>query len=378
MCAVGAMTQMPYTFGNHRRYAGSLATPFCNDTTGDLGWRGLDERGDDARGSCDFMPTSTTSSGPRSAAPGRSNDRQPARPSSSSGDWMRRPFARIASRCGPRAISTTSWPCWSAARRPRRRPRPRRRRRTASLRCQPLAEEREHAVERVAVGWPGSSTRSSVRPSARRFADAVRVARCGCRSRSSMRRSPSSSAQSVEARVGDHTVVREAHGQARRGPRARFDAGPDPPPRGRDRARASCRQRTAATAGCTPARASCRRPPSPSANPPLKHMPTAPTPGPPARVCRSRASARNHSMTGDVRFVAHVVNSCEMHTLVNDRSTYRTPSVPCPARREHRHRDREAGVDELAGERGDIRREPGKLVDHDDAGTGSAAVHGAA
>ena len=34
------------------------------------------------------------------------------------------------------------------------------------------------------------------------------------------------------------------------------------------------------------------------ANPPVKHMPTAPTPGPPQRSCSSRARARNQAMIG--------------------------------------------------------------------------------
>ena len=33
-CAVGAITQIPYTFANQRSSVGSLATPFCSDTTG--------------------------------------------------------------------------------------------------------------------------------------------------------------------------------------------------------------------------------------------------------------------------------------------------------------------------------------------------------
>ena len=37
----------------------------------------------------------------------------------------------------------------------------------------------------------------------------------------------------------------------------------------------------------------------PSANPPVKHMPTTPTPGPPQRSCSCRASARSHD--GDRR-----------------------------------------------------------------------------
>ncbi len=47
------------------------------------------------------------------------------------------------------------------------------------------------------------------------------------------------------------------------------------------------------------------------ANPPVRHMPTAPTPGPPQRSCSWRASARSQTVTGDVRPVAQVENSRE-------------------------------------------------------------------
>ena len=50
------------------------------------------------------------------------------------------------------------------------------------------------------------------------------------------------------------------------------------------------------------------------AKPPVKHIPTAPTPGPPHRSCSWPARARSHSITGDVRFVAHVVNSRLTHS----------------------------------------------------------------
>ena len=53
----------------------------------------------------------------------------------------------------------------------------------------------------------------------------------------------------------------------------------------------------------------------PNAKPPLKHMPIAPTPGPPSSLCSERASARNHAMIGEVCFIAIVVNSLATHTL---------------------------------------------------------------
>ncbi len=65
------------------------------------------------------------------------------------------------------------------------------------------------------------------------------------------------------------------------------------------------------------------------ANPPVKHMPTAPTPGPPQRSCSSAANARSQSTTGDVRPVASTVNSRLTHVGTNDDSAYRTePSRP--------------------------------------------------
>jgi hypothetical protein len=56
----------------------------------------------------------------------------------------------------------------------------------------------------------------------------------------------------------------------------------------------------------------------PSAKPPLKHMPTAPTPLPPSSWCRFLASARNHEMIGDVLRSAIDVNSRDTHTLLID------------------------------------------------------------
>ena len=51
----------------------------------------------------------------------------------------------------------------------------------------------------------------------------------------------------------------------------------------------------------------------PSAKPPVKHIPTTPTPGPPHSSCSERASARSQSITGEVAPVASTVNSREMH-----------------------------------------------------------------
>lgn len=48
------------------------------------------------------------------------------------------------------------------------------------------------------------------------------------------------------------------------------------------------------------------------ANPPVKHMPIAPTPGPPQRWCSSAANARIHSTAGEVLPVARIVKSLLM------------------------------------------------------------------
>ena len=48
-----------------------------------------------------------------------------------------------------------------------------------------------------------------------------------------------------------------------------------------------------------------------SAKPPVKHMPTTPTPGPPQRSCSAAASLRNHTVIGLVFFSAKAENSFE-------------------------------------------------------------------
>ncbi len=70
----------------------------------------------------------------------------------------------------------------------------------------------------------------------------------------------------------------------------------------------------------------------PSAKPPVKHMPTAPTPGPPHSVCTCFASARNHSVTGAVLSVASAANSFATHAGIIDCTPYpidgSRPGVP--------------------------------------------------
>ena len=60
----------------------------------------------------------------------------------------------------------------------------------------------------------------------------------------------------------------------------------------------------------------------PRAKPPEKHMPIAPMPTPPTSACSDLPRARNQPTIGEVRPVAQVVNSDEMHTFANDAATY--------------------------------------------------------
>ena len=59
----------------------------------------------------------------------------------------------------------------------------------------------------------------------------------------------------------------------------------------------------------------------PSAKPPVKHMPTAPTPGPPHSSCASVASARSQPIAGLVRSSASVTNSLATQPWRNDFTT---------------------------------------------------------
>jgi hypothetical protein len=63
-----------------------------------------------------------------------------------------------------------------------------------------------------------------------------------------------------------------------------------------------------------------------SANPPVKHMPRAPTPGPPSSSCSVRDKLRNHPAIGDVSPAASFVNSRLTHTFGNVDSIDRGPT----------------------------------------------------
>ena len=57
-----------------------------------------------------------------------------------------------------------------------------------------------------------------------------------------------------------------------------------------------------------------------SANPPVKHIPTAPTPGPPHSRWAWRASARSQSIAGGVVRRANAGNSWDTHAGTIDRT----------------------------------------------------------
>ncbi len=67
------------------------------------------------------------------------------------------------------------------------------------------------------------------------------------------------------------------------------------------------------------------------ANPPVKHIPTAPTPGPPQRSCSAPARARNQPTTGDVRCVAQVVNSRLTHRGTTVRAKWAAAVILFPS-----------------------------------------------
>ena len=200
------------------------------------------------------------------------------------------------------------------------------------------------------VGWPGWSTSCSVSTECARLLDAVRVAG---------RRVDLDADEVVAelllvarpARVGHGPVLREAqpeHAQVRRWRRG--------PSRGRGRRRRGRARASAAlpsgngidgwlSTGASISSSTAIA----SAKPPLKHMPTAPTPGPPACAWRSRASARSHAITGDVRLSAHVANSLRDAHLRERLHDVAARHRLAGLADERRHRDREARVDRRAG-----------------------------
>ena len=68
-----------------------------------------------------------------------------------------------------------------------------------------------------------------------------------------------------------------------------------------------------------------------SAKPPVKHIPRAPTPGPPSSACSSRASDRSQSAMGEVRPAASLVNSRLTHTWPIER-IISVPEAGAPGR----------------------------------------------
>ena len=69
-----------------------------------------------------------------------------------------------------------------------------------------------------------------------------------------------------------------------------------------------------------------------SAKPPVKHIPSAPTPGPPSSWCSSRDNERSHPATGVVSPVRSLVNSLLTQTcrraLAVEPAVIGAPSVP--------------------------------------------------
>ncbi len=113
----------------------------------------------------------------------------------------------------------------------------------------------------------------------------------------------------------------------------------------------------------------------PSAKPPVKHMPTAPTPFPPFASCASAASARSHVVIGLVRSSAQLAKSRETHPL--DHGPHHVADGDgLPGRAEQRRKtDVEAPVDDAAREVDHAGVQPGDLVDHDHGRTGARGVH---
>ena len=123
---------------------------------------------------------------------------------------------------------------------------------------------------------------------------------CELGSSTAMNASPSSS-RSESNRVADQPVTREAqpehlatvrrplgHRRASSGDRLRSADRAAPTANGSDGWRQHRRDHR------------CRRPSSRARSRREKHIPTAPTPGPPTSACRLRASARSQAMIGDV------------------------------------------------------------------------------
>ena len=111
------------------------------------------------------------------------------------------------------------------------------------------------------------------------------------------------------------------------------------------------------------------------ANPPVKHMPTTPTPGPPHTSCSWRASARNHTVTGDVRRSAIVTNSRETHPNELDWKNVRRTRRLAGRPEQHGQDGRAAEVGHPPAEIEHGRRHAGDLGDHDDGRPAPAFVH---
>ena len=111
----------------------------------------------------------------------------------------------------------------------------------------------------------------------------------------------------------------------------------------------------------------------PRAKPPVKHMPTAPTPGPPHSSCALAASARSQPTIGLVCPVAKTVNS--RATQARGQAVRRTvrhgrPGVP----NSYGRYTVKPAVDHPAGELDHAGMHARDLVDHDDGRSGASPV----
>ena len=105
----------------------------------------------------------------------------------------------------------------------------------------------------------------------------------------------------------------------------------------------------------------------PSANPPVKHMPTAPTPGPPHSSCTCFASARSHSVTGASCSVANAANSFETHAGIIDCTPYADRTAPSRASEQRRQHGGETASATRRAKSATFGRDARHLGHHDDA-----------
>ena len=112
-----------------------------------------------------------------------------------------------------------------------------------------------------------------------------------------------------------------------------------------------------------------------SAKPPVKHMPTTPTPGPPQRSCSEAASLRSHTVIGLVLLSAKAENSRETHAGPMDCSAYPADAGRPGSPKSTGRTAVQPAAATLSAELGDQRRDARDLADDDDGGTGPDPEH---